>query len=118
VNNNATSTKTASRRLQDPNSSLRGISLDNRAVNLIAIVLSLAAAYFMTIQSLKIELAAKAENSVVETLDKKLTGFEVILREGVVSKKEFYDFSLRLETRLDRIEQHLMTQAGETSGKR
>ena len=92
--------------------------LDSQVVNLVVLALSLAAAYFMTIQSLKIELAAKAENVVVETLDRKLAGFEVFLREGVVSKREFADFSRDMEQRLDRIEQHLTTESGDMRGTR
>ena len=91
---------------------------DGQLLNLLVIVVSLAAAYFMTIQSLKVELAAKAENAVVEALDKKLVGFEVILKEGTVSKKEFYEFSRGIEARLDRIEQYLVTHTGEYSGRK
>ena len=94
------------------------VRFDGQLINLLVIVVSLAAAYFMTIQSLKIELAAKAENAVVEALDKKLVGFEVILREGTVSRKEFYEFSRGIEARLDRIEQRLVTHTGENSGKK
>jgi len=74
-------------------------------VHLIALVVGVAAAYFMTIQSLKVELADKAENAVVEALDKKLSGFEVFLKEGVVTRKQFYEFSQQTEARLIRIEQ-------------
>lgn len=95
-----------------------GMILDSQLVNLLVIVVSLAATYFMTIQSLKIELAAKAESVAVETLDKKLVGLEVILKEGTVSKKEFYEFSRGIESRLDRIEQHLIIHMGEKSGNR
>ena len=62
-------------------------------VNLLTVVVGLVAAYFVTIQSIKIEMAAKAEGGVVETLEKKLTNFEVILKETVVSKEQFYEFS-------------------------
>ena len=46
--------------------------LGGQLLNLLLVALGIAAAYFMTIQSLKLELAAKAEHAVVETLDKKL----------------------------------------------
>jgi len=118
MQSNQPSTKAARERgrlLGFPSAKVR---LDGQVINLLVIVVSLAAAYFMTIQSLKIELAAKAENAVVEALDKKLVGFEVILKEGTVSKKEFYEFSRGIETRLDRIEQHLITHMGENSGKK
>lgn len=67
----------------------------------------------MTVQSIRLELAAKAELAVVSTLDKKLANFEVMLREGVVSRDQFYRFSKETETRLVRIEQYLKNQAGE-----
>lgn len=91
--------------------------LGSQLVNLMVIALGIAAAYFMTIQSLKIELAAKAESAVVETLDKKLSSFEVFLREGVVSKEQFYQFSREVDNRLARIEQYLIHQTGEKIGK-
>jgi hypothetical protein len=97
---------------------LKGVRINNQVVNLAALILSVAAAYFMTIQSIKIELADKAEDAVVETLDKKLVGFEVILKEGVVSKSEFFDFTKDMEVRLDRIERHLITKTGDTSGNK
>ncbi|UCD63034.1 MAG: hypothetical protein JSW34_09775 [Candidatus Zixiibacteriota bacterium] len=87
-------------------------------LKVVGIIVSLAAAYFLTIQSLKVELAAKAEGAVVETLDKRLTNFEVMLREGVVSREQFYQFSKDVEARLTRIEFYLKEQMGEKSGKR
>lgn len=89
------------------------LRLTSQLVNLIAIVVGVAAAYFMTIQSLRIELAAKAESTVVSTLERKLAGFEVLLREGVVNKEQFYEFSSNVETRLIRIEQHLVARQAE-----
>ncbi len=94
------------------------VRLSGQLLNLLMIALSIAAAYFMTIQSLKIELAAKAENVVVETLDRRLTRFEVLLKEGVVSKEEFYQFSRDIDKRLARIEYHLLLQSGEQGGKK
>lgn len=94
------------------------IRLSSQMINLIMIALSIAATYFMTIQSLKIELSAKAENAVVTALDKKLGEFEIILREGVVSKEEFYRVSTDVDKRLARIEYHLTTQTGEPRGNR
>ena len=94
-----------------------GIRLSGQLINIMTIVLGIAAAYFLTIQSLKIELEAKAESVVVEALDKKLANFEVILKEGVVSKEQFYLFSKDVEARLTRIEYYLKEQAGEHVGK-
>ncbi len=86
-------------------------------LNLISIVLGIVAAYFMTIQSLKVELAAKAESAMVGALDKKLAGFEVLLKEGVVGKEQFYQFSTDIEARLIRIEDYLVAYSGENLGK-
>jgi hypothetical protein len=94
-----------------------GIRLSAQLVNIMTIVVGIAAAYFLTIQSLKVELAAKAEGVVVETLDKKLANFEVMLKEGVVSREQFYQFSKDVEARLSRIEYYLKVQMGEHGGK-
>ncbi len=87
------------------------LNLSNSFLNLMTIVLGIVAAYFLTIQSLKVELAAKAEAAVVAALDRKLAGFEVILREGVVGREQFYEFSKEVEARLARIEYHVSKQA-------
>jgi len=86
--------------------------LGSQFVKLIVTVFGVAATYFLTIQSLRLELAAKAETTVVTTLDKKLGNIEVILTEGVVSKEEFYQFSKDLENRLTRIEYLLLDKRG------
>ncbi len=101
----------------NPNHSDKGVRLSGQLINIMTIVVGIAAAYFLTIQSLKIELAAKAESVVVEALDKKLVNFEVILKESVVSKEQFYLFSKNVEARLIRIEYYLKEQAGEHGGK-
>ena len=94
------------------------IRISSQVLNLLVFALGIAAAYFMTIQSLKIELAAKAESAVVETLDKKLSRFEVILSEGVLGKEEFYQFSQEVDSRLARIEFYLKDRTGEDRGEK
>ena len=86
-------------------------------INLLSVILGIAAAYFMTIQSLKVELAAKAEAGVVGAIDKRLAGIEVLLKEGTVSKEQFFRFSSDVETRLIRIEDYLVEYSGENLGK-
>lgn len=86
--------------------------------NLVTIVLGMIAAYFMTIQQIKVELAAKAESTVVETLDKKLTIVDVYLKEAVVNKQQFFEHTQNMESRLDRIEHYLIEQTGDARGKR
>ncbi|MCK4302346.1 MAG: hypothetical protein KAW91_06205 [candidate division Zixibacteria bacterium] len=95
-----------------------GLRLSGPLINFITIVLGIAAGYFLTIQSLKIELAAKAEAAVVGTLDKKLAGFEVILKQGVVNKEEFYRFSRDVEARLTRIEFYVTDKPGGQIGEK
>ncbi len=91
--------------------------LNGQWLNLVTILLGIAAAYFLTIQSLKVELAAKAEAAVVGALDKKLAAFEVLLKEGVVDREQFYQFSSDVEARLIRIEDYLVEYSGENLGK-
>jgi hypothetical protein len=86
--------------------------VSNQVMRVLTLLLGIAATYFLTIQSLRLELAAKAESEVVETLDKKLGNFEVLLKEGVISKEEFYQFSRDIEGRLARIEYFLIDKWG------
>lgn len=95
----------------------RLFQLSSLWLNLVTIILGIAAAYFMTIQSLKVELAAKAEAAVVGALDRKLAAFEILLAEGVVGKEQFYEFSSDVEARLIRIEDYLVQYSGENLGK-
>jgi hypothetical protein len=81
-------------------------------LRIITTILGIAAAYFLTIQSLKVELAEKAEGPAVELIDKKLTNLEAVIREGVVSKEQFYTFSRDVEARLNRIEILLQNDKG------
>ncbi len=99
----ASSTKNGARahRQRSPDSFFR---FSGHLLNLLMIALSIAAAYFMTIQSIKVELAAKAESASVAALDKKLGIVEILLKEGVVNKEEFYRFSSSVDSRLARIE--------------
>lgn len=83
----------------------------------VGVLLSLAAAYFLTIQSLRVDLTGKAESEAVEKLDRKLANIEVILREGVVNREQFYEFSKEMESRLSRIEFYLKQKSGENTGE-
>ena len=85
-------------------------------LNLLTIVAGMLAAYFLTVQSLRLDLAAKAEEGVVAVLDKKLTTIEVMLREGVVNREDFYRFSKDIEARLTRIELYLTEKPGDQRG--
>ena len=76
-------------------------------VNFIMILLGIAAAYFTTIGNIRVELAEKAESGLVETLDKRLERMEVMIKEGLVGKGEFYEMRTNIEGRLSRIEFYL-----------
>ncbi len=76
-------------------------------------LLGMSAAYFTTIGSIRISLAEKAEAVLVETIDKKLTRLEVVIKEGMISKDQFFEFSNDIESRLARIEYHLTNNAGD-----
>ena len=97
------------------NSSLK---LTGFIIHLLTIALSMAAAYFMTIQSLRIDLNAKAESDVVSVLDKKLSSLELLLKESVVTKEQFYQFSREIDRRLARIEYHLTGESGDHRGEK
>ncbi|MBI5267855.1 MAG: hypothetical protein HY851_11550 [candidate division Zixibacteria bacterium] len=85
-------------------------------INVVTMLFGVVAAYFLTIQSLKLELSAKAENRVVDTLDKRLSGLEILLKERTVSKEELFRMSQQIDSRLTRIELHLTNESGVTSG--
>lgn len=85
----------------------------NTLLRFVATIVGVAAAYFLTIQSIKLELAAKADSAAVEALGRKLGNIEVLIREGVVTKEQFFEFSKDVETRLTRIEFYLRDGMGE-----
>lgn len=89
-----------------------GLRFSGPLVNLVALIAGAFVAYFLTLQSLRVDLAAKAEGGVVWAMDKKLGNIEVILREGVVSKEQFFIFAKEVEARLTRIEAYLAEGSG------
>ena len=73
-------------------------------------LLGMTAAYFTTIGSIKVQLAEKASSVLVEAIDKKLARLEVVIREGRVTKDEFFEFRGDIDSRLSRIEFYLIEQ--------
>ncbi len=92
------------------------IMLNTPMIKFIIVILGVAASYFLSIQSIKVDLAAKAEMKTVEQLDKKLTNIEYILNQGVLSKEQFYQFSKDIDHRLSRIEFLLENKKGAEVG--
>lgn len=76
-------------------------------------LLGMSAAYFTTIGSIRVSLAEKAEAALVETIDKKLTRLEIVIKEGMISKDQFFELSNDIESRLTRIEFHLTNKTGD-----
>lgn len=95
-----------------------GLRLGGQLLHLLVLALGLAGGYFMTVQSIRLELAAKAESETVAALDRKLTNLEIMLREGVVTREQFYQFSREVDHRLGRIEYYLSEDKGDERGKR
>jgi len=91
--------------------------LSSPLLKFISLILGIAAAYFLTIQSIKIELASKAEVRAVDIIDKKLTNIEVLLKEGAISKEQFYKFTHEVDMRLLNIEILLEQKQGDNFGK-
>jgi len=83
------------------------IHLNRPLVNFIMALLGMSAAYFTTVASIKVQLAEKAESALVAAIDKRLDRLEVTLKEGRVSKDEFFEFRNDIESRLARIEFYL-----------
>ncbi len=92
------------------------IMLNTPMIKFIMVILGVATSYFLSIQSIKVELAAKAEMKTVEQLDKKLTNIEYMLNQGVLSKEQFYLFSQNIDRRLSKIEFLLENKKGADVG--
>lgn len=95
----------------------RTFNFSSQLVNLTGIAIGIIAAYFMTIQSLKVDLATKAETVMVDAIDRKLAGLETMLRDGVVTPEQFDRFTHDLEARLTRIEDHLIENGRTNIGR-
>ena len=89
-----------------------GYLINGAVLKFVGFLLSITAAYFLTIQSLKVELAGKADSDSVAELNSKLTNIEAILREGVIDKEAFFTLASTVDKRLTKIELLLENQSG------
>jgi len=89
------------------------ILLNRPVVNFIMALLGLTAAYYTTIGSIRVSLAEKAEYTLVDKVDKRLAELEILIREGMVTKDQFYEFRTGIEGRLNRIEFYLKENKGD-----
>jgi len=76
-------------------------------------LLGMSAAYFTTIGSIRMSLAEKAESELVDVIDKRITRLEVVITEGMITKDNFFEFKEDIESRLSRIEYHLVENRGD-----
>lgn len=96
----------------------RWLQINGDLLNLSTFVFGLVAAYFLTIQSLRVELSAKASAEVVQMMDQRLARIEVLLQERTVSKEYFYEHLTAITDRLTRIEGELSISQGGPSADR
>ena len=76
-------------------------------VTIIIAVLAAVSTYYTTLTSLKIEMAGKAEETFVATLDKRISNLETRLAGNFATKEDFFRLREDLITRLMRIEVQL-----------
>jgi hypothetical protein len=62
------------------------------------------AAYYGTINGIKLDLSKKAEAANVDQLDKRLSNIEVLLNNKFITKEEFFAFREEINSRLIKIE--------------
>ena len=76
-------------------------------VTIIIAIMAALSTYYTTIAGLKLEMADKAEESIVTNLDKRISNLEVRLAENFATKEDFYQLKEELIVRLSRIEARL-----------
>lgn len=70
-------------------------------------LLAAISTYYTTLTSLKIEMAGKAEDKFVTTLDKRISSLEIRLAGNFATKEDFFRLREDVITRLMRIEVQL-----------
>lgn len=73
-------------------------------ITVIVILVTALSTYYTTIESLKLEVAGKAEDKFVATLDKRISNLEIRLAENFATKEDFYRLKEDLLIRLSGIE--------------
>jgi predicted Holliday junction resolvase-like endonuclease len=76
-------------------------------VTIIIAVMAALSTYYTTIAGLKLEMADKAEETIVTSLDKRISNLEIRLSENFATKEDFYLLKEELIVRLSRIEGRL-----------
>jgi hypothetical protein len=76
-------------------------------VTIIVAILAAISTYYTTLTGIKIEMAGKAEDAFVTTLDKRISNLETHLADSFATKEDFFTLKGELITRLTRIEAQL-----------
>ena len=77
------------------------------AVTILIALLAALSTYYTTIAGLRLEVAGKAEESMVTSLDKRISNLEIRLAGNFATKEDFFKLKEDLVTRLSRIEARL-----------
>ena len=77
------------------------------AVTIIIALLAVISTYYTTLTSLKIEMAGKAEDKLVATLDKRISNLEIRLANNFATREDFFRLREDVIMRLMRIESQL-----------
>jgi len=76
-------------------------------ITVIVIIVTALSTYYTTIESLKLEVAGKAEDKFVATLDKRISNLEIRLAENFATREDFYQLKEELLIRLSSIEAYI-----------
>ena len=77
------------------------------AVTILIALLAALSTYYTTIAGLRLEVAGKAEESMVASLDKRISNLEIRLADNFATKEDFFKLKEDLVIRLSRIEARL-----------
>jgi len=77
------------------------------AVTILIALLAALSTYYTTIAGLRLEVAGKAEESMVASLDKRISNLEIRLADNFATKEDFFKLKEDLIIRLSRIEARL-----------
>ena len=86
-------------------------------VTIIIAILAALSTYYTTIAGLKLEMAGKAEETFVASLDKRISNLEIRLAENFATKEDFYRLKEELILRLSRIEARLDPSPNQSIGQ-
>ncbi|MCJ7496932.1 MAG: hypothetical protein MUO78_02185 [candidate division Zixibacteria bacterium] len=90
--------------MSDNNKIFSKVQLFQFLITFFVTVFGVLTAYYTTIAGIKLDLAHKAEVQIVNELDKRLSNLELLLKENIMTKKEFFELKDQINQRLLKIE--------------